>query len=337
MGWNQFGQCDAGNWTDVTEIAAGGHHTVGLRTDGAVLAVGDNGYGQCDVGGWTNITQVATGYGHTVGLRVDGTVVAIGNNEAGQCMVGDWTDVVQVAVGYAHTVGLRADGTVVAVGANDYGQRETGDWTDIRQITAAEGYHSIAAGYGHTVGVDADGTVVAVGHNDDGQCSTYGWADIVGVAAGNYHTVGLRSNGTVLAAGLEVELAKWDLGSPGVDLAVSSVIGGEAIRPGEGTFTYYPGRRLNLVARPESGYHFVGWAGDVDSIDNVNAAQTSITMDGDYSVTANFEEKPPVNWVLVGGIAGAAVIAGLIVFVLRREKGVQKKRPGNKTTRTKRR
>jgi hypothetical protein len=252
-------------------------------------------------------------------------------------MVGDWTDVVQVAVGYAHTLGLRADGTVVAAGANDYGQRETGDWTDIRQSTAGEGCHAIAAGYGHTVGVDADGAVIAVGHNDDGQCNTYGWSDTVGVAAGNYHTVGLRSNGTVLAAGLEVELAKWDLDSPGVDLAVSSVMGGEVIRPGEGTFTYYPGSRLNLVARPESGYHFVSWTGDVDSVANINAVQTTITMNDRYSITADFEKGGAVSWALIGGIAGAAVIAGLVVFLLRREKDAQNRRLGKKTARTKKR
>jgi alpha-tubulin suppressor-like RCC1 family protein len=32
-------------------IAAGPRHTVGLRSDGRVTAVGDNQYGQCDVNG----------------------------------------------------------------------------------------------------------------------------------------------------------------------------------------------------------------------------------------------------------------------------------------------
>jgi hypothetical protein len=33
-------------------VAAGGGHTVGLKDDGTVLAVGWNDYGQCNVGGW---------------------------------------------------------------------------------------------------------------------------------------------------------------------------------------------------------------------------------------------------------------------------------------------
>jgi alpha-tubulin suppressor-like RCC1 family protein len=34
--------------------------------------------------GWTNITQVAAGYQHTVGLTSDSTVVAVGRNDYGQ-------------------------------------------------------------------------------------------------------------------------------------------------------------------------------------------------------------------------------------------------------------
>jgi hypothetical protein len=33
---------------------------------------------ECDVGDWTEIIQVAAGYSHTVGLKSDGTVVAVG-------------------------------------------------------------------------------------------------------------------------------------------------------------------------------------------------------------------------------------------------------------------
>mgnify|MGYP003909634617 CR=1 FL=1 len=36
-------------------IAAGRRHTVGLKSDGTVTAVGDNEYGQCDVRGWCGI------------------------------------------------------------------------------------------------------------------------------------------------------------------------------------------------------------------------------------------------------------------------------------------
>lgn len=80
-------------------IAAGCRHTVGLKSDGTVTAVGDNKYGQCDVSDWSDIVAVAagnvhmatnTGNAHTIGLKSDGTVVAVGWNEYGQCDVNVW-------------------------------------------------------------------------------------------------------------------------------------------------------------------------------------------------------------------------------------------------------
>jgi alpha-tubulin suppressor-like RCC1 family protein len=52
VGDNGYGQCNVGNWTDITRVAAGSYHTVGLKSDGTVVAVGDNFHGQCNVRGW---------------------------------------------------------------------------------------------------------------------------------------------------------------------------------------------------------------------------------------------------------------------------------------------
>jgi alpha-tubulin suppressor-like RCC1 family protein len=191
---------------------------------------------------------------------------------------------------------------------------------DIKQVPTGEYYHTIAAGYGHTVGVKADGTVVAVGLNDEGQCDVDNWTDIIEVATGNFHTVGLKADGTVVAAGLEVEFAKWNLGSLALYLITFSTTGGGVTRPGEGAFPYYPGRVLNLEAKPENDYRFVNWTGDVDTIANVNAAQTTIAINDNYSITANFEEKPPINWALIGGIIAVVVAGGLAIFFVRRKR-----------------
>ena len=97
-------------------VAAGVYHTVVLKSDGNVAAVGDNTYEQCYVGGWMGIVRIGAGDQHTLGVKADGTVVAVGRNDFAQCDVGGWTDIVQVATGQVHTVGAKADGTVVAVG-----------------------------------------------------------------------------------------------------------------------------------------------------------------------------------------------------------------------------
>jgi len=75
-------------------------------------------------------------------------------------------------------------------------------------------------------------------------------------------------------------------------LTVSSTSGGSVTVPGEATFTYDEGTVVNLVAEAEEGYQFDEWTGDVDTIADVNDATTIITMNGDYSITANFEEVP---------------------------------------------
>jgi alpha-tubulin suppressor-like RCC1 family protein len=35
------------------QVATSYRYTIGVKSDGAVVAVGDNSYGQCNVGGWT--------------------------------------------------------------------------------------------------------------------------------------------------------------------------------------------------------------------------------------------------------------------------------------------
>jgi hypothetical protein len=77
------------------------------------------------------------------------------------------------------------------------------------------------------------------------------------------------------------------------NLTISSTAGGSVTTPGEGTFTYNASTVLDLVAKADSGYKFVNWTGNVTAIANVNGASTTITMNGDYSIVANFAQIPP--------------------------------------------
>ena len=56
----------------------------------------------------------------------------------------------------------------------------------------------------------------------------------------------------------------------------------------------------------------------MDTVADVNASTTTITMDDDYSITANFAQIPSINWPLIGGIIGAVVVVGLVIFFVRR-------------------
>jgi alpha-tubulin suppressor-like RCC1 family protein len=172
------------------QVATGGNVSIGLRSDGTVLAVGYPPEA-CDVGSWTNIVQIAGGGDHTVGLRADGTVIAAGINHSGECNVQDWTDIVQIAASEYITVGLKSDGRVVAAGFNHLGQCNVSDWQDIKQVTC---------GCFFTVGLKSDGTVIATGDNSNGQCDLDDLTDIVQIDSKGQHTVALKADGTVLEA-----------------------------------------------------------------------------------------------------------------------------------------
>jgi len=82
-------------------------------------------------------------------------------------------------------------------------------------------------------------------------------------------------------------------------LTIASTAGGEVTDPGEGPFTYDEGTVVDLVATPASGYVFVNWTGDTGAIADVNAASTTITINGNYSITANFDERPTDQYQLI--------------------------------------
>lgn len=50
-----YGQNNVTAFTGIVEIVANGYQSIGLKSDGTVVAVGNNGYGQCDVSDWTDI------------------------------------------------------------------------------------------------------------------------------------------------------------------------------------------------------------------------------------------------------------------------------------------
>lgn len=242
-------------------ISAGHMHTVGVKKDGTVVAVGKTEKGQCDVKSWTNIVSVSAGYDFTVGLKADGRVVAVGDNSYDQLNVDQWTGIVAVGAGYGHTVGLRADGTVVAVGWNANNQCDVSDWKDIV---------AISVGNTHTVGLKADGTVLCAASEGDGCTSADGIKDAIGISASDRLTVVLKSDGQVFKYG---SMAKPEVNTGGweqvvfVDVGYHHIVGitdnGDAIAYGDN----YCGQCnitgwKNMVFISAGAYHTVGIQAD---------------------------------------------------------------------------
>ncbi len=71
-------------------------------------------------------------------------------------------------------------------------------------------------------------------------------------------------------------------------LTISSSRCGYVNRPGEGIFAYDKGTVVELVANAVGDSSFVEWTGDVSTIADVEDANTTIAMHGDYTITATF-------------------------------------------------
>ncbi|MFC1608495.1 SUMF1/EgtB/PvdO family nonheme iron enzyme, partial [Candidatus Latescibacterota bacterium] len=68
-------------------------------------------------------------------------------------------------------------------------------------------------------------------------------------------------------------------------LAINQSDGG-TINPSAGTYTYDEKTVVNITATPADGYQFVSWTGNVE---NSTSATTTVTINSDMTVTANFE------------------------------------------------
>jgi len=84
------------------------------------------------------------------------------------------------------------------------------------------------------------------------------------------------------------------------NLSISSTDGGSVIVPGEGEYSYADGLVIDLMVEAEEGYVFVKWTGDIDLIADANAMATTITMLGDYVITAVFAENITIIEVSAG-------------------------------------
>jgi alpha-tubulin suppressor-like RCC1 family protein len=187
-------------------IAAGGAHSLALKSDGTVWAWGYNGYGQLGdgttssrslpvpVSGLSGVTAIAAGNNgyittHSLALKSDGTVWAWGYNNYGQ--LGDnsttarnsptqvlsavgqpFTSVTAIAAGGGHSLALKADGTAWAWGYNYYGQLGDGSTTARGlpvQLPGLTGVTAIAAGDNHSLAASTDGTEWAWGSGGHGR------------------------------------------------------------------------------------------------------------------------------------------------------------------------
>src|ERR1019366_3174127 len=187
----------------VTNIASGNYayHSLFLKSDGSLWAMGYNNFGQLGDGTLikTNrpeqimpggVTAIAAGGYHSLFLKSDGSLWAMGQNNFGQ--LGDCTlnrtnrpeqitnGVIAIAAGGNSGVALsgggqslflKSDGSLWAMGDNGSGQLGDGTFnsTNRPELIVASGVTNIAAGASHSLFIKSDGSLWAIGGNSDGQ------------------------------------------------------------------------------------------------------------------------------------------------------------------------
>ncbi len=236
----------------VKAIAAGGGHSLVLKTNGVVLGWGDNSFGQATPpAGLNQVVAIAAGHNHSLALRTDGSVVAWGDNSLEQTNVPpEATNVIKIAAGAAHNLALRGDGTVAAWGADSDGQTDVPVTLSNVVLIAAGNHHSLAwtrdgelvgwgsffhgetmappglsgvvslsAGDGFSLALKANGTVVVWGDNSFGQTNVpTTLTGVAAISAGDYHCLVLRNNGAVAAWGQDIS------GQTNVPFVISRIV-----------------------------------------------------------------------------------------------------------------
>jgi len=152
----------------------------------------------------------------------------------------------------------------------------TGSYVDSSPAIGADGTIYVASGDNNLYAVNPDGSQK--------------WSFTTGSYV--YSSPAIGADGTIYVGSYDNKLYAITEEEQEYDLTISSAAGGSVFAPGEGTFTYVEGTEVNLVAEAEEGYRFINWTGTVYTVADVEDATTTITIEDNYSITANFEEEP---------------------------------------------
>jgi len=89
------------------------------------------------------------------------------------------------------------------------------------------------------------------------------------------------------------------------------------VNGGTGSGSYSAGQTVMISATVPSDKVFDKWTGDVDNVANVNAAATTITVNGNTTVAATFKDIPTAQYALIvnNGTGSGTYSAGQVVTI----------------------
>lgn len=179
-------------------ISSGVGFSLALKTDGSVVAWGNNSNGQATVPltAQSGVIAIAAGGIHSLALKEDGSVVGWGNPLYATVPVAAQSGVIAISVTELHSLALKSDGSVVAWGDNGLGQTSV-------PVSAQSDVVAIAAGQFHSLALKEDGSVVAWGSSSYGETTVPAAAQsgVVAISAGSTYSMALKDDGTVVTWG----------------------------------------------------------------------------------------------------------------------------------------
>ncbi len=280
--------------TDVAAIAAAGGCSLALKSNGIVVAWGDNYYRQCVLppcvtwrgalaaGGMDDIF-----YG--LGLNADGTLVSWGRSIYGtEIGTAAGTNFMAIAAGEVHSLALRADSTVVGWGGNTYGQTNG--------AAAGTNVVAIAAGGSHSLALRADGTVAGWGRNNKGQAEgSIAGNEVAAIATGEEHSLALRGDGTVIGWGGNSYGQATGTPNPVFPFASTGLVAvaGQTL---SNVVAIWAGSRRSLALRADGT--FVGWGDPSSGHTNIPDGLTNVASVavGRYHDVALLADGTVIGW-----------------------------------------
>jgi len=302
------------NQSDWLAVAAGESHSLALKSDGTVIAWGDDYYGQCEVPtNLTGVAAIAAGNTHSLALLTNGTVVGWGDDYNGQSSPPtNLTSVISIAAGVQHSLALKQDGTVASWGDNGYGQPVVP--SGLSNVIA------IAAGAAQSLALRSDGTVIA--WNYDGQSTVpSNLTSVIAIAAGGPRGAALKSDGSLVTWGGDfIGGTPPPANVPGA-VAVAINLDQGVILKSDGTLVswglspavlFSPSGLSGVVSLSAAGYHVVtltaapppptGLSAVVLATNQIQLFWNNSTGANGYYVERSLEtwEADSTTWTLIG-------------------------------------
>jgi alpha-tubulin suppressor-like RCC1 family protein len=213
--------------TGVIAIAAGGSHSIALKSDGTVWTWGANNNGQLSIGTTSNpslipvqvtlyapVTQIAAGANHCIALQNDGTIWLWGSDGSGQlgnnsgdqnepARLVQFSNVIQIAAGGNNSLAQTKDGNYWAWGAiNTQGPVKISGLSNVTQFSLNGVYPLI---------LKNDGTLWYLTNSGGLQVvQASGISNVVAVSSSANFDLVARKDGTVWSLGVNYD---GDLGN----------------------------------------------------------------------------------------------------------------------------